>query len=246
MNEMIINSYSSFLRSFLAEASRTEWDNEYNAVLNVLLYYIWRGCKLSHEAGLTGDTDAMTSLIVQSTYEAYLAIIQLLRIGYEADCMTLSRALMERIAIVGYLGENRHLIARYFKGDLSPYGDALKWVKKKSSPNWMILYGHLSGVVHSNITGPAGHINNRTNIGNAFRLGTTKYPSGSKGIIDELLGLTVYSLYFLDPFALKLIQMSEVNPFPKDPEIEHHVDGNDVNGFHVFLQRFLDKYGNKQ
>lgn len=246
MNENIINTYSSFLQSFLAESSNPAWDDEYGSALNVLLYYIWRGCKLSREAGITGSTDAPASLIAQSAYEAYLAIIQLLRMGYEADCMTLSRALMERIAIVGYLGENRHLIARYFKGDLSPYGDALKWVKKKSSPNWMILYGHLSGVVHSNITGPAGHINNRTNIGNAFRLGTAKYPSGTKGMIDELLGLTVYSLYFLDPFALKLIQMSEVKPFPKDPEIEHNVDGNDVNGFHVFLQKLLDQYGSQQ
>lgn len=200
---------------------------------------------LSHDAGLTGKTDAQASLIAKSAYEAPLAIIQLLRMGYEADAATLLRALMERIAIIGYLGENRHLITQYFKGELSPYKEALSWAKKKSLPNWMTIYGHLSGVVHSKITGPAGHINNRTNIGNAFRLATKKYPSGTKSSIDEYLGLTVYSLCALDPLALELIQNSEVKPFPNDPDLIQHVGINDAKEFLGFLKKFLDRYGER-
>jgi hypothetical protein len=246
MNENILTNSIAFRESFLTEASSTITDDEYCAVLNVILYYIWRGCKLSRDAGLTGKTDAQASLIAQSAYEAPLAIIQLLRMGYEADAATLLRALMERIAIVGYLGENRHLITRYFKGELSPYKEALSWAKKKSLPNWMIIYGRLSGVVHSDVTGPAGHINNPTNIGNAFRLATKKYPSGTKRSIDEFLGLTVYSLCALDPLALELIQNSEVTPFPNDPDLVQYIDTNDAKEFLGFLQKLVDRYEGQQ
>ena len=156
---------------------------------------------------------------------------------------TLLRALMERIAIVGYLGENRHLIARYFTGELSPYKEALSWAKKKSLPNWMIFYSALSGVVHSSIVGPAGHINNHTDIGNAFRIATKKYPTGAKSSIDELLGLTVYALYALDTFAFELIQNSDVRPFANDPDIAQHVGVGDAKEFLGFLQKLVDKYG---
>lgn len=107
----------------------------------------------------------------------------------------------------------------------------------------MILYSHLSGVVHSNVTGPAGHINNRTNIGNAFRLATKKYPSGAKGSVEEFLGLTVYSLCALDPLALGLIQKSDIKPFPNDPNLVQHVGANDAKDFLGFLQKLVDRYG---
>jgi hypothetical protein len=243
MNANILTSPIAFRESFLAEASSTKVDNEYGAVLNVILYYLWRGCSLSREAGLTGKADPKASLIAQSAYEATLAIIQLLRVGYEADAATLLRALMERIAIVGYLGENRHLIERYFKGDLSAYKKALPWAKKKSLPNWMILYSALSGVAHSNAVGPAGHINNRTDIGNAFRLATKKYPSGANSMIEELLGLTVYSLLALDALALGLIQNSSVKPFSNDPGMAQNVGNKDAKEFVDFLQKLVDRYG---
>ena len=246
MNANLLTDPIAFRKSFLAEATSTKVDNEYGAVLNVLLYYLWRGCALSREAGLTGKTDPKASLIAQSAYEATLAVIQLLRVGYEADAATLLRALMERIAIVGYLGENRHLIARYFKGELSAYKEPLSWAKKKSLPNWMILHSALSGVVHSNVVGPAGHINNRTIIGNTFRLATKKYPSDAKGSIDEILSLTVYSLYALDTLALELIQNNSVKPFSHDPDIAQNLGAEDAKKFIDFLQKLIDRYGKQQ
>jgi hypothetical protein len=242
MNANITTNPTAFRESFLAEASSTKIDNEYGALLHVILYYLWRGCSLSQASGIKGKCDPKASLIAQSAYEAVLGIIQLIRVGYHADAATLLRALMERIAIVGYLGENKHLVARYFKGELSPYSDALKWAKKKSLPNWMILYSILSGVVHSNSVGPAGHINNRTEIGNAFRLATEKYPDGSN-MIEELLGLTVYSLSALDPLALEFIQNDNVKPFTNDPEMPLNVGDKNAKEFVAFLQKIVDRYG---
>jgi hypothetical protein len=109
--DIVINPLA-FRESFFAEASSTTADSEYSAVLHVILYYLWRGCSLSREAGINGKTDPKASLIAQSAYEAVLTILQLLRIGYQTDATTLLRALMERIAIIGYIGENRHLIVR--------------------------------------------------------------------------------------------------------------------------------------
>jgi hypothetical protein len=238
----IVTNPLAFRESFFAEAATTEVDREYGAVLHVILYYLWRGCLLSQEAGVTGQTDPKASLIAQSAYEATLAILQLIRVGYHGDAATLLRALMERIAIVGYIGENRHLIGRYFQGELSPYKEALSWAKKKSLPNWMILYSALSGVVHSNVVGPAVHINNCTEIGNAFRPATKKYPHGSK-MLEELLGLTVYSLIALDTFAFELIQNRSVMPFSNDPSMAQNVGSKDAKEFGDFLQKLVVRYG---
>ena len=90
--------------------------------------------------------------------------------------------------------------------------------------------------------GPAGHINNHTEIGNAFRLSTEKYPSGSN-MIEELLGLTVYSLIALDTLALKLIQNSSVKPFPNDPGMVQNVGSKDAKEFVDLLRKLVDRYG---
>jgi hypothetical protein len=233
----------AFRESFLAEAPSTKFDNEYSAVVNVILYYLWRGCKVSREALLTGGADPKAALIAQSGYEAILGIIQLLRVGYQADAATLLRALMERIAIIGYLGENKHLIPRYFDGDLSPYKEALAWAKKNTLQNWMILYSTLSSFVHSKAVGSAGHINNRTEIGNAFRLATKKYPTGASSLIEELLGLVIYSLLALDSLALKLIQAKSVRPFSDAPGMAEDVGINDAKEYQQFLQKLVARYG---
>ena len=241
MKANITTDPTVFRESFLAEASITKADEEHSAVLHVILYYLWRGCSLSQGAIFAGECGPQASLIAQSAYEAVLGIVQLIEIGYHADAATLLRALMEKIAIVGYLGENKHLIPRYFNGELSPYREALQWAKKKSLPNWMILYSALSGVVHSNSVGPAGHINNRTEIGNAYRLATEKYPDGSN-MIEELFGLTVYSLLALDPLALKLIQNDNVQAFPNDPEMSQNIGNTNAKEFVAFLQKLADRY----
>jgi hypothetical protein len=107
MYQNIRSDSKTFRESFLSEISLTSVDNNYGAIIRVLLYYVWRGCKVSREAGVTGNANPQAALLTLSGYEEMLAIIQLIRLGYQADAITLSRSLMERIAIIGYLGENR-------------------------------------------------------------------------------------------------------------------------------------------
>lgn len=232
----------TFRDSFLSEASSTRIDRDYGAVLRVILFYLWRGCSLSRIAGITGKADPSAALISLSAYEAILGVVQLTRMGYHADAIVLGRALMERIAIVGYLGENRTLIPRYFAGELTPYKEALAWSKKKSLPNWMILYSIFSGVVHSRIVGPAGHINNRTAISNAFREIRKGDSANDPDMTEELLCLAVYSLVALDPLALSLIQDNDSQPFPTDSDIVQQIGLNDIKEFRDFLQGLIKRY----
>ncbi|MCJ7584354.1 MAG: hypothetical protein MUO30_06250 [Anaerolineales bacterium] len=232
----------TFRDSFLSETSPTRIDRDYGAVLRVILFYLWRGCSLSRTAGITGKTDPSAALISLSAYEAILGVVQLTRMGYHADAIVLGRALMERISIVGYLGENRTLIPRYFAGGFTPYKEALAWAKKKSLPNWMILYSIFSGVVHSRIVGPAGHINNRTHIGNAFREVRKGDTTNDPDMTEELLGLALYSLVALDPLALSLIQDNGSQPFPTDSDIIQKIGINDIKQFQDFLQDLIKRY----
>ncbi len=231
-----------FRDSFLSEASPTTVDRDYGAVLRVILFYLWRGCSLTRKAGITGKTDASAALISLSAYEAILGLIQLIRIGYVVDAIVLGRALMERIAIIGYLGENRSLIPRYFAGGFTPFKEALAWAKHKSIPNWMFLYGLFSGVVHSRIVGPAGHINNRTHIGNAFREVRNGDTAKDSDMTAEALGIALYSLSALDPFAFTLIQDNTTQPFPNDTDIAIEISIDDVILFRDFLQNFIKRY----
>ena len=114
--------------------------------------------------------------------------------------------------------------------------------KKKPLPNWMFLYSTFSGVVHSRIVGPAGHINNRTPIGNAFREVHKGDTVNDPDMTEELLGLALYSLMALDPLALSLIQDYSSQSFPTDPEIVQNIDINDLQKFLDFLQTFLKRY----
>jgi len=217
-------------------------DRDYGAVLRVILFYIWRGCSFSRKAGLTGKTDPSASLISLSAYEATLGIIQLIRIGYHADAIVLIRALLERIAIVGWLGENRPLLSRYFSGELKPYKEAFTWAKKKPLPNWVSLYSTFSDVAHSRIVGPAGHINNRSEIGFAFREVRTGDTIGDTEMAHELLGLVVYSLVILDPLALILIENAEIQPLPKDICLVHYISLEDIEKFQIFLQELKNRF----
>jgi hypothetical protein len=231
-----------FREAFLAEVSPGSLDTEYGAVVRVILYYLWRGCATSLDAGLSGKSDPKASLIAQSSYESTFAIIQLLRIGYHVDAATLLRSQMERIAIVGYLAEKRDLIPLYFKGEVRLNKAALDWAKKNSLPNWMLLWGLLSGLAHSSDVAAAGHINSRTKVAQAFNF-KTSYRSGNQGsLVEEFLGLIVYALLALDPLALKLIQNSSLTPFSRDSDLVTVVGREDAMAFTNFLKALVERY----
>lgn len=231
-----------FREAFLAEVPPTSLDAEHGAVLRVILYYLWRGCATSLDAGLNGKTDPRASLIAQSSYESMFAIIQLLRVGYYVDAATLLRSQMERIAIVGYLAEKRDLIPRYFNGKVRLNKAALDWAKKMSLPNWMFLWGALSGIAHSSEVAAAGHINSRTKVAQAFNFKTNDKVGNQEGWVEEFLGLIVYALLALDPLALKLIQNSSLTPFSSDSNLATEVGREDGMAFTKFLQVLVERY----
>lgn len=241
MTAKIATDPKAFQESFFEEISNTQINGEYDGIFRVILFYIWRGCSISQESGISGKCDPYTSLLALSSYESVLGILQLIRIGYHADALILLRVLMEKIAIVGYLGENRHDISRYVKNNNLLYKPALKWAKEKSLPNWMILYNQLSSIVHSNKVGFAAHINNHTDIGKAFRLATEKYPT-AVDVEEELLGLTVYSLLALDTLTLLFIQNTQTNPFSSDQDMINNVGIKDFKAFSDFLHKLVDQY----
>jgi hypothetical protein len=106
----------------------------------------------------------------------------------------------------------------------------------------MFLYSIFSGVVHSRIVGPAGHINNQTPIGNAFREVRKGDTANDPNMTEELLGLAIYSLIALDPLALGLIQDNSTQPFPTDPDIVQNIGINDLLQFREFLQSYIKRY----
>jgi len=242
MPNSILSDVIVFREAFLSEGSPTIVDRDYGPVLRIILFYLWRGCSLSRTAGMTGRADANASLLSLSAYEATLGVLQLIRIGYHADAIVLARALMERIAVLGYLGEHRDRIARYWEGRWAPYKEALAWAKTKSLPNWMNLYSTLSGVAHSAMVGPAGHINNRTEIGNSFRRTKDQDSANDIGVAEELLGLVVYALAALDPLAFRLIQETGTQPFGVDVVFAAVIGVNDTKMFREFLQRLINRY----
>lgn len=241
MANNIRTDFLTFQESFLSEASPSRVDKDYGVVLRVILFYLWRGCSLSRTAGLKGKTEPIAALLSLSAYESILGFLQLLRMGYHMDAIVLARAVMERIAIVGYLSENRELIPRYHSGALSPYKDAIKWAKKKPISNWMLLYSAFSDVTHSRIVGPAGHLYNRTDISNAFR-DSERPQSKDPDMTEELLSLVIYSLIALDPLALALIEDKVAQPFPNPTALLLTLNLDDFQEFTTFLQQFVTRY----
>jgi hypothetical protein len=106
----------------------------------------------------------------------------------------------------------------------------------------MKLYSIFSKVVHSNIEGPAGHINNRNAIGNAFRVKDEIDTTKDNDQTDVLIFGALYSLIALDPLVLKLLENEKTIPFPDDPDILHDVSIDDLQQTYEFLKRFIEKY----
>ena len=242
MPSPILSDPTVFRDTLLSETVSTSTDAAYGAVLRVLLYYIWRGCALARSAGLSRKGQANCALIALSSYKALLPILQLIRLGYHAEALVLIRALMERIALVGYLGDNRELIPKYLKGKIAPYREALAWAKRKPLQNWMLLYGVLSNVAHSHVEGVAGDIFDATTIGEAFREIPLAKPKPRPDMTAELLGFAVYALMALDPLGLSLIGEVAAQPIPNDPSMISIVGLSHAMDFKRFLESLVQRH----
>ena len=238
----LVTNPLNFSSAVLGQVSDSPVDRESAPVLCVLLYYFWRGAFESRAAVVTEQVEANLGLLSLSVYQAFLPIVQMIRLGYPADTLVLLRALMERIALLGYLHNNRQLVAKYVAGVKSLEKEAMRWAKEQPLQNWMRLYGLLSNVAHSRMVGPAGHLLAENPIGEAFRSDLTPKPADGADMTAELLAGVAYALAAADPIACEIIDYKSLDPFPSDKDSLAYLSKEDVLEFGGFLQRFYDKY----
>ncbi len=242
MDYSLVTDPIEFAREVLAQTRHCPLDAQYGSVLRVLLYYVWRGAFESRAALVTDQVEAHIGLLGLSVYKAFVPIVQMIRLGYPADTLVLLRALMERIALLGYLHENRHLVANYASGKPGLQKQAMRWAKEQQLENWMMVYGLLSKVAHSGIEGSAGHLLEENPIGDAFRLDLTPSPERGAAMSSELLAGIVYALAAVDPILCQIIQYKSLSAFPSDTDASTYLRRSDLVEFQDFLQRFRDKH----
>jgi hypothetical protein len=160
--------------------------------------------------------------------------------------MILLRALMERIALVGYLHKNRQYIPQYAAGKGSLQKNAMTWAKQQSLENWMRLYSLLSNVTHSRLVGAAGHLLDQTSIGVAFRSDLTPSPEDGVDMADVLSVGIVYALGALDPFLADILNYRNLAVFPGDSDSLVYLSTDDFKNFLDFLQECCDEYYRKR
>jgi hypothetical protein len=228
----IINSPEKFRELFLAQVNAPEFDKKYRAILYVFLYFIWRGIQLSIKAWKN-----------DSKYKSFLPILQNIRLGYPADSFILIRALMERIALIGYLQEKPELIPRFsIQGDdLS--SAAMTWATKHAPENWGQFYGFCSNIVHSKYEGMALNIYDSSIIGKIYQRVLSSPRKKLPELSDELFLSVYYALFAIEPFSGKVIDLNERNYFPTDRvNIFKYVSLDDILKCGSYIRKVIKKY----
>src|SRR4030066_607105 len=238
----IVTNPIKFREIFLAQVTVSDVDREHGAVLNVLLYYIWRGIFTTRSTLLKIHAQYDLAFLCFATYKSFLPILQNIRLGYPADTMILLRALMERIALLGYLDAHIDLIPKYKAGKDSLQKDAMAWAKSQSLENWMMLYGMLSKIAHSRLEGTAGYVLDTNPIGEAFRKSMPSSTRPFSTLTDELLAAVCYALRAVDPFAIGILGHINIGIFPADKQAIRYVDSADLLKFQNFLAKLINKY----
>src|SRR5574341_573277 len=238
----IVKNPIEFRETFLASVKGSYTDKKHIEIIRVLLYYVWRGAFRATGEILQGRGQPELNLICLSIYKAILPVIQLLRLGYSGDALTLLRALMERIAILGYLNENPNLIRKFKSGKADLNKEAMQWDKKHAPKNWMRLYGYLSNIAHSKKEGTASHVFEENAIGEAF-LYMLPHSKPNEGMADLVLLMICYTLGAIDPITLKVLNLNDFQAFPNDESIDKYVSKSDLLRLKNFLSQMIIKYG---
>jgi len=241
IDEIITNPHK-FREAFLIQVTLSEVDKEYGAILNVLLYYIWRGIFETREALLKGKVQTDLGILCFATYKSFLPIIQNIRLGYPADVVILLRAMMERIALLGYLHTHPQIIPKYKAKKNNLQKDAMAWAKDQAVENWMILYSMLSNVAHARLEGTAGYMLDPNPIGDALRKSMPDLKKPLTIITDELIAMVCYALFAIAPFASEVLGQKNNCIFPDGERVKRFVDLADLGKFQNFLVRLIEKY----
>ncbi len=233
-----------FRESLLNSIPTTRVDESYKGVINVLIYFVWRGAFTTTGEIIQARAHPDLGLICLSCYKAFLPIIQLTRLGYPGDVLVLMRALMERIAILDYLHAYPDLVQNYKNGKGNLNKQAMPWAKNHAPQNWMHLYSYMTSVAHSKREGVASHIFDENEIGEAF-LYMLPHSKINQGMTEELLSLICYAIGALDPIAGKVLNLDNFQIFPLDSSLNKYIDSKDQKYFQNFLMRFVAKYSTR-
>lgn len=241
----IVKNPKNFMEAFFTDVQNRPVGESHKGIINILLYYVWRGLYNSVTKVIKGEGKPDIVLLCISTYKAFLPLIHLIRMGYTGDTFTLMRSLMERIALLGCLNENQSLIGKYKEGKLKLPDAAIKWAKEKSLPNWMQLYSLLTNVAHQRKEGVAGSIFDENSIGEAIRY---MLPSSkpTPSLTNETLALLWFGIMATDPIAAVVLSSENFTSYPNDSEISKHVEKDDLKNFEEFLRNFIKKHTKSQ
>jgi hypothetical protein len=238
----VVTNPIKFREMFLAQVTSSDVDKEHGAVLRVLLYYIWRGIFEARAALLKSHAQTDLGILCLATYKSFLPIIQNIRLGYPADTIILLRALMERIALLGYLHAHHDIIPKYIASRDNLQKNAMAWAKEHAPENWMRLYNAFSNVAHSRLEGTAGYMLDTNPIAEAFRKSMPASTIQITTITDELIALVCYALVAVDPFATGALGYENIGMFPADKQVIKYVALADLVKFQNFLTQLINKF----
>ena len=90
----IVKNPKNFRDVFFTEVQDRPVNASHKGIINILLYYIWRGLYNCVTRVIKGEGKPDLVLICISIYKAFLPLIHLIRMGYTGDTFTLMRSLM--------------------------------------------------------------------------------------------------------------------------------------------------------
>jgi hypothetical protein len=239
-NSRITTNFLLFKNAFFDQKAIVGFDNKYRAILNILLFYIWQGINKTRNIMLQGKVEMNLGTLCIAVFISFLPILQNLRLGFPSDTIILLRALLERIALLGYLEANPHFLAKYTAQHQKFLNDAMSWAKKHSPENWMKLYSLLSKVAHPSIFGTSGYILSKNLFSESFRLSMPPTEVDKEGIDAEIMSGIYYGLSAVDPIAEKIVGPEYLPLLQPNPEILKHISLSDLREFSAFAKKLIN------
>ena len=241
MNMDIFNEPNDFRNLFYNEVSNQVTDPIYEPIFQTILYFVWIGITQTRNAVIASKINFDLGFLCLATYKSFLPIIQNTRLGYTSAVLILMRALIEQIALLGYLQENSEFIPRYVKGEDLQHR-ALGWAKNNTVVNWMQLYGVYSKVAHPMLENTSTNIKDESVIGRLIQNSIPLLGIEKDRLTDEILTGIIYSLMALDTFNEKIIGERFFDPKNFDPQMKGTNCSDNYEEFRDFLIRFVAKH----
>jgi hypothetical protein len=233
-----IIDFPQFLDIYLPQIS-SDIDNSYKAILRVLFYYIWRGiCKSWIELlSLKIETNLAFSCV--ATYKSFIPIIQNIRLGYISDALILTRSLMERIALIGYLNAFPSQIPKYIANNESLNKKAMPWAISHFPEHFKTPYNILSNIVHARKGGSALYLIENITDPEAYR--SIYSNQRNKALTDQAMLLIWREIIVIDFFFSQICGNPTEDNISQDKMIMNYISLEDLNEFRKFLTILVDK-----